>query len=480
MKHSSRKIPLLLLVTVSCIFFFSCEPIESKYKSRALGGLNTGETPFRDPQLTYTNYAPDGTEIQLERLASIDKLAGFWLGQSIANWTGLSTEMCRVEAPFLRDEDWGQDTPQSIWGFYPRHTTKIDFFVIEEPKVWGADDDTDIEYIYQHLLDQSNTSILSPARIREGWLKHIYSDEDAPISAIEFKRDNYLWVSNQEAYTLMLEKGFSPPETSSPEHNEMFNMIDAQLTTEIFGLFAPGRPDIALKMAHLPIRTTAREEAAMISEFYVIMHSLAAVVDTSLSMKDQVFWLADQARSSLPDTSIPAAMYDFVFEAYMMNTDKGDWESTRDAIFNRYQLNSNDGYVYEWPFDAGINFAAGMISLFYGEGDFKRTVQIGALAGWDSDNPTATWGGLLGYLEGMSNLKQIFDNAEISESYWIHRTRRNFPDHTPHKLGEDDFTKMGQRALGIIDRVVIEEMRGGVSFDNDRWLIPDATGKVAS
>jgi hypothetical protein len=56
------------------------------------------------------------------------------------------------------------------------------------------------------------------------------------------------------------------------------DMIDAQLTTEIFGLFAPARTDIALKMAHLPIRTTARENAVWASEFYVAMYSLASAV----------------------------------------------------------------------------------------------------------------------------------------------------------------------------------------------------------
>ena len=53
-------------------------------------------------------------------------------------------------------------------------------------------------------------------------------------------------------------------------------MIDAQLTTEIFGLFAPTKPKIALDLSYLPIRTTARENAADISEFYIIMHSLAS------------------------------------------------------------------------------------------------------------------------------------------------------------------------------------------------------------
>ena len=53
-------------------------------------------------------------------------------------------------------------------------------------------------------------------------------------------------------------------------------MIDAQLTTEIFGLLSPINYKSALKMSNLPIRTTAREDAALISEFYVIIHSLAS------------------------------------------------------------------------------------------------------------------------------------------------------------------------------------------------------------
>ena len=31
-------------------------------------------------------------------------------------------------------------------------------------------------------------------------------------------------------------------------------------------------------------------------------------------------------------------------------------------------------------------------ACLYGE-DIKKTIQVGALCGWDSDNPTATWGG---------------------------------------------------------------------------------------
>ena len=43
-----------------------------------------------------------------------------------------------------------------------------------------------------------------------------------------------------------MNQGIVPPETSNPDINPYYEMIDAQLTTEIFGLFAPTKPKIAL------------------------------------------------------------------------------------------------------------------------------------------------------------------------------------------------------------------------------------------
>ena len=66
-----------------------------------------------------------------ERKASIsisrdkykDQLYGFWLGQCIANWTGLVTEMDKIgnigeikTGDFYTREDWGKPDQPSIWG----------------------------------------------------------------------------------------------------------------------------------------------------------------------------------------------------------------------------------------------------------------------------------------------------------------------------------------------------------------------------
>ena len=270
----------------------------------------------------------------------------------------------------------------------------------------------------------------------------------------------------------MKDQALVPPETSDPENNELYMRIDAQLTTEIFGLFAPARPDVALKLAHLPIRVTAYGEAEWISEFYVIMHSLASVVDKSLSMKEQTRWLAEMARKRLPENSYSAKMYDFVKSAYDANSDKDNWEHTRDAVYTRYQIGDGDGYQFESAYDGGINFAASLVSLFYGEGDLLKTIRVGSLAGWDSDNPTATWGGLLGFMLGKEGIESAFGQPSLSEAYRITRTRRNFPDRTPNQVGEDTFPLMGDRGIQVIDRVVTEQMGGMLDASGDNWLIP--------
>jgi len=426
-----------------------------------------------DSTLQYKEYSPSVSDRVINRSEYLNKLYGFWLGESIANWTGLVTEMDKIgnigdikTGEFYTREDWGKPDQPSIWGEgVPSDLSPtIDFVFENEGGVWGSDDDTDLEYMYQHILHTNKKSIISGEQIRDGWLKHIKPEEE-----------NYLWVSNQRALDLMKE-GLVPPATGDPSNNKEFEMIDAQLTTEIFGFLAPGRPDVALKMAHLPIQTTARNNSEWISEFYVIIYSLASYVDENKSIKDNILWMADQASKRLPNDSYSAKMYQFVKSRYDSDI---PWEQTRDEIYQRYQVEEADGYnitsknLYcNGCFAAGINFASSLISLFYGEGDIKETIKIGVLSGWDSDNPTATWGGLLGFMLGKDGVEKAF-NRKFAEKYNIHRTRQNFPNG-----GIDSFSNMAEQGVYIIDRVVQEEMGGGVDLKSNVWYIPDVGLKI--
>ena len=394
-----------------------------------------------------------------------DQLKGFWLGQCIANMTGLVTEMDKIgnigeikTGKFYTSNDWGKLDEPNI--FSPNQISEysetIDF-VFEQDGVWPADDDTDIEYMYQDLLLKNKTSFLTPTQIRSGWMKHIKIEEE-----------NFLWVSNQKAFDLMKE-GVLPPETSDPNLNEHYEMIDAQLTTEIFGFLAPSRPDIALKMAELPILTTARYDAKWISQFYVSMYSLATTIDTKKDIKYNILTIADKSRYLLPETSYSSKMYDYVKGQYLEGK---SWEEARDNVYERYQVESKDGYnitskkLYcNGCFAAGINFAASLISLFWGEGNLKRTIRIGTLTGWDSDNPTSTWGGLIGFIIGKKGVEKEF-NRKFSEKYFIHRTRQNFDYEV------DDFDNMANNAIKIITNMVKNEINGKFDQENQLWYIP--------
>ncbi len=383
--------------------------------------------------------------LAISRLEYQDRLRAFWLSQNIANWTGLQTEGLRIDVPYFTDEDWD------------------DFgFVLNQSPWWDADDDTDIEYLYQSALEEYETEILTPEQIREQWLAHINGD--------------YIWVSNESAYYLMKDEGLLPPDTSLPVNNPNWEQIDAQLTTEIFGLFSPGCPTVALQMSEIPVRVTARGNAEIAARFYIIMHSLAPYAIENIADEngdgdpydEQVFWLAAQARAQTPDESYIAGMYDWIFAKYQENPDKDNWEVTRDAFHFRYVENGADGYQFTNWYDSGSNFGLSMISLMYGEGDLLRTVQIGTLAGMDSDNPTATWGGLLGFLYGYEAIQQAYDFYEFNDSYWIGRTRVNFDS------GIDNFTSMAASGVEIVDRVVVNLLGGRIQ--DDYWVIPDSCG----
>ena len=207
----------------------------------------------------------------------------------------------------------------------------------------------------------------------------------------------------------------------------------------------------------------------LISEFYIIIHSLASTINQSNPIDKELIKISDLASDVLDKNSYSFKMYDYVKKKFESGI---KWEQTRDSIYNRYQVNQMDGYditsreLYcNGCFASGINFASSLVSYFYGKGDFKETIKIASLSGWDSDNPASTWGGLLGFIHGKTKIENIF-NKPLSNKYNIHRTRQNFENN-----GLDNFKNMSKKGLSIIDNVVLKT-GGFIDLDENSWYIP--------
>jgi hypothetical protein len=387
----------------------------------------------------------------IDAAAYRERIRGMWLGECIANWTGLQTEGRHRDPPFLTDASWGQVQPYSN-GF------PLEYKWFFNP--WWADDDTDIEYVYLHLLSTQNTLFLTPQQIADGWIRHI---------------NRFIWVSNARARALMT-RGVVPPGTGLACANEHRLEIDAQLTTEIFGTLAPGDPGRAMDLADLPIRTSAAGYAAHASQFFVVLYSLAPQIPASVAPgRDRSLWLVTEGRKFIPDGSRAAEVIDFVKAEYLNNPDVTNWELTRDRMWERYKLNPGaNGWVYRDWYESVINLGTGVLALLYGEGDYRQTVKIGTLSGWDSDNGTATMGGLLGLANGYDWVRAQFNNGP-RENFWITRTRDDLPDYTPPGDGfEDTFAMMADRWMPLVKRN-IRETGGLVDDQHNRFLLPPAT-----
>jgi hypothetical protein len=59
-------------------------------------GCSSGTKIKPNPDLTYKSYKPHDSDKVISRENYYNKLQGFWLGQCIANWTGLVTEMDKI------------------------------------------------------------------------------------------------------------------------------------------------------------------------------------------------------------------------------------------------------------------------------------------------------------------------------------------------------------------------------------------------
>jgi hypothetical protein len=67
---------------------------------------------------------------------------------------------------------------------------------------------------------------------------------------------------------------------------------------------------------------------------------------------------------------------------------------------------------------------------------------------------------------GKEGVEKAF-NRKFTNKFNIHRTRIGFPNN-----GIDTFEEMAIRGVSVIDRVVQEQMGGGVNLKKEVWYIP--------
>lgn len=303
----------------------------------------------------------------------LDKLRGIWLGEIMGNYAGRTTEGTYQRGGLNYTVDWNT--------------------VVQRPS-WEGDDDTGFEYLNLTTLEAHPSP--TGADIRQSWVDHI------PVPAFA--------IANRQARWLM-DAGKAPPQSGSINYNFNWSMIDSQITTEALGGAAPGMRQLAANLTGSFASATNDGYAVHAAQYYAAMYSAAA-------FNTDVPTIISKGLEVVPRTSRTYSIIQDVRNWYAQDLASGspDWHHTQTQIWDKYY--AGDSGRYQIWVESGINTAMTTMSLLYGGGDFQRTTEIAVQGGFDTDCNAATAGGLIGMINGFSNLPTSL-TSQASDLYYI-------------------------------------------------------------
>ena len=90
---------LSMILAATALVMGGCQqnlPLKPSHGNDAPSEETAALTVMANPSMVYLHYTPSPGDLAVSREAYLNQLQGFWLGQCIANWTGLVTEMDKI------------------------------------------------------------------------------------------------------------------------------------------------------------------------------------------------------------------------------------------------------------------------------------------------------------------------------------------------------------------------------------------------
>ncbi len=256
---------------------------------------------------------------------------------------------------------------------------------VKDYKNFAADDDINGPLFFiRALLDHKPP--LTAEKIGQTWLN--YTREEIGF---------YWWggegISTEHTAYLNLKKGIPAPRSGSELVNgkTLAEQIGGQIFIDTWGLVFPEDPSRAAAYAAMAASVSHDGNGLHGARFVASLISMAFSADTDRTIAGMI----EKALTFLPEdseyTRVVKAVRDF-------HRDHQRPEQWRDALTF---LHSYFGYD-KYPGVCHIIPNSGVLSLalYYGDGNFARTIEIATMCGWDTDCNAGNAGTILGVLKG--------------------------------------------------------------------------------
>ncbi len=316
-------------------------------------------------------------ELVISKQKLLDKIKGGWAGQTIGVTFGGPTEF-KYNGTMIQDYipiDWPDGHIKWYFDHFP-----------------GLFDDVYMDLTFVDVFEKKGI--------------------DAPVAefANAFANAGYmLWHANQAARYNIL-NGVAPPQSGFWKNNPHADDIDFQIEADFAGLMSPAMPNaataIADKIGHIMNYGDGWYGGVYVAAMY-----------TYAFQYDDINKIVEEALKVIPAES---KYYKCIADVIRWHKEyPQDWKRTWFEIEKKYSSDNScpQGIFKPFNIDATINSAYVVLGLLYGQGDFRKTLEIATRAGQDSDCNPATAGGILGTMYGydkipaywMKNLKEVED-----------------------------------------------------------------------
>lgn len=301
-----------------------------------------------------------------------DKMLGAWLGRGAGCVLGIPVEgWSRAKI-----KEWAGifNQPYPIteyWKEVPRrgdhYRDPIEIFLKGKIDRIGSDDDLAYTVLGLLILEEAGLDFTSED-VGELWLKYLPKACTAEHVALE-----------------NLKKGIKPPQTAL-KGNPYMEWIGADIRSDPWGYAAPGLPEVAADFAYRDASVSHIMNGTYGEMFFSAAIAAAFVVDDPIKCLE------------IGLTEIPAKcrLTETIKETLRWCGKDENWDATQDRIHKKYAGMSMAHTLN--------NASLTVAGLYYGGGDFEKTISFTVMGGVDTDCTGATAGSIMGAIIGAKKL----------------------------------------------------------------------------
>jgi len=282
-------------------------------------------------------------------------------------------------------EGWKKERIEERWG-------EIDRYVHEDQGLPLVRSDDDISGTLTFMRPLEDTGLFADTPVEafgDGWLNYLMDCRTV------------LWwggrgMSAEHTAYLNLKSGIKAPHSGSIETNGQVvaEQIGAQIFIDAFGMIAPSKPELAVRLAQRAARVAHDGEAVHAACL------VAAMVSAAFEEKD-MDRLLDIGVQHIPEDCLIAQVHRDV-RAWCR--EDGDWHRTFERIDEKYGYQCFGGTCHVVP-----NHAIMVMAWCYAPDDFYLAQKIINTAGWDTDCNAANVGCVLGVKVGLDRINEVYD-----------------------------------------------------------------------